>query len=66
MGAVSYYLAHVIGGTAGILVVLGLLIAVSALIYARSRATRVSPDNVNSDWAGSVAPPEPAATGRPA
>jgi PiT family inorganic phosphate transporter len=66
MGAVSYYLAHVIGGTAGILVVLGLLIAVSALIYARSRATRVSADNVNSDWAGSVAPPEPAATGRPA
>jgi PiT family inorganic phosphate transporter len=66
MGAVSYYLAHVIGGTAGILVVLGLLIAVSGLIYARSRATRVSADNVNSDWAGSVAPPEPAATGRPA
>jgi len=43
-----------------------LLIAIAGLIYVRSRATRVSPDNVNADWTGSVAPPEPAAAGRAA
>ena len=66
MGAISYYIAHVIGGTGGILVVLALLIAVSGFIYARSRETRVSPDNVNSDWTGSVAPSAPATAGRAA
>jgi PiT family inorganic phosphate transporter len=66
MGAISYYIAHVIGGTGGILVVLALLIAVSGFIYARSRGTRVSPDNVNSDWTGSVAPSAPATAGRAA
>jgi inorganic phosphate transporter, PiT family len=59
MGAVSYFIANEIGGAAGIIVVLILLIAVSAAIYARSRATRVSPANVNSEWTGSVAPSEP-------
>jgi inorganic phosphate transporter, PiT family len=60
MGAVSYFIASQIGGTAGIIVVLALLIATAAGIYARSRATRVSPANVNSEWRGSVAPSEPA------
>jgi PiT family inorganic phosphate transporter len=60
MGAVSYFIANAIGRTAGIVVVLALLVATSAGIYARSRATRVSPVNVNSDWQGSVAPSEPA------
>ncbi len=66
MGAVSYYIAHAIGGTAGIVADLLLLIAIAGFIYARSRATRVSPDNVNSDWTGSVAPPTPEAAGRAA
>jgi len=61
MGAISYAIAHAIGGTAGIVVDLVLLIAVSTAIYLRSRATRVSPANVNSKWTGSVAPSEPAA-----
>jgi len=60
MGAASYVIANEIGGTAGILVVLALLIACSAGIYARSRASRVSPANVNSEWKGTVAPSEPA------
>jgi PiT family inorganic phosphate transporter len=66
MGAISYFIANGIGGTAGIVVCLLLLIAVSGLIYARSRATQVSPANVNSDWKGSVAPSEPAGAGRAA
>jgi inorganic phosphate transporter, PiT family len=66
MGAVSYYFAHGIGGTAGVIVDLILLLAISGLIYARSRRTRVSPENVNSEWNGTVAPSEPTPAGRPA
>jgi inorganic phosphate transporter, PiT family len=64
MGAISYYIANGIGGTAGIVVALLLLIAISGAIWAKSRATRVSSSNVNSEWTGSVAPSEPAATRR--
>jgi PiT family inorganic phosphate transporter len=60
VGAGAYYLAHAIGGDAGVIVDLILLIGVAALIYIRSRGSRVGHDNVNSDWTGSVAPAEPA------
>jgi inorganic phosphate transporter, PiT family len=63
MGAISYYIARAIGGTGGIIVDLLLLIAIAAVIYLRSRATKVGPNNVNSEWKGSVAPSEPAAAG---
>jgi inorganic phosphate transporter, PiT family len=65
MGAISYYIANAIGGTGGVVVDLVLLIAVAAAIYIRSRATKVDPKNVNSEWKGSVAPSEPA-SGSPA
>jgi inorganic phosphate transporter, PiT family len=64
MGAVSYYIVNGIGGTAGVVVGLLLLIAVAGLIYARSRATTVNASNVNSEWQGSVKPSEPARAGR--
>jgi inorganic phosphate transporter, PiT family len=60
MGAISYFIANAIGGTIGIFAVLLLLIAISSGIYWRSRASRVSPSNVNSRWTGTVAPPEAA------
>ncbi|HEY2507274.1 MAG TPA: anion permease [Streptosporangiaceae bacterium] len=60
MGALSYFIAHEVGGTGGIVLDLILLGALAALIYYRSRATRVTPVNVNSTWTGSVAPSEPA------
>ncbi|HXB48270.1 MAG TPA: inorganic phosphate transporter [Streptosporangiaceae bacterium] len=56
MGAISYFIASAVGGTAGILVDLVLLIGISAAIYWRSRSTRVNRKNVNSDWTGTVAP----------
>jgi PiT family inorganic phosphate transporter len=56
MGAVSYFIADGIGGTIGILVVMLILTVISSGIYWRSRASRVSPANVNSQWAGTVAP----------
>ena len=63
VGAGAYALAHVIGGTAGVIVDLLLLVAIAAFIYLRSRATKVDHNNVNDEWTGSVAPaePEPAA-----
>jgi len=66
VGAGAYGLAHGIGGTGGVLVVLAILIGVAVAIYLRSRSTAVSHDNVNAEWTGGVAPPpatpvEPAA-----
>jgi inorganic phosphate transporter, PiT family len=59
VGAGAFYLANAIGGTAGVIVDLILLVAVSSLIFARSRKSRVGHDNVNEEWTGSVAPAEP-------
>jgi inorganic phosphate transporter, PiT family len=60
VGAGAYALAHVIGNTLGVVVDLILLIAVAAVIYLRSRRSRVGHDNVNSEWTGGVDPGEPA------
>jgi inorganic phosphate transporter, PiT family len=63
VGAGAYALAHAIGGTAGVVVDLVVLLAVAGAIYMRSRATKVDHNNVNDDWTGTAAPaePEPAA-----
>ena len=63
VGAGAYELAHGIGGSAGVIVDLIVLIALSGVIYWRSRANKVDPHNVNDEWTGGVAPkvPEPAA-----
>ncbi len=53
VGALSYWLANGIGGNAGVLVVFALLVAVGAMIFIRSRANKVSHDNVNDEWTGS-------------
>jgi inorganic phosphate transporter, PiT family len=59
VGAGAYALAHVIGGNAGVIVDLVLLLAVAAAIYLRSRVTKVDHNNVNDEWTGSVTPAEP-------
>jgi PiT family inorganic phosphate transporter len=65
VGAGAYGLASLIGGSAGVIVDLVLLIAVAGAIYWKSRQTPVSHDNVNAEWTGSVepaaVPAEPAA-----
>jgi inorganic phosphate transporter, PiT family len=66
VGAGAYALAAAIGGNAGVVVDLILLLAVAATIYIRSRNSRVGHDNVNSEWTGSVAPAEPTAAATPA
>jgi PiT family inorganic phosphate transporter len=60
VGAGAEALARAIGGSAGVIVDLIILAAVGAVIYWRSRATKVDHNNVNDEWTGSVAPAEPA------
>jgi inorganic phosphate transporter, PiT family len=60
VGAGAYALAHAIGNTAGVVVDLILLLGVAAVIYWRSRRTRVGHDNVNNEWQGGVDPGEAA------
>ncbi len=59
VGAGAYALAHAIGGSAGVIVDLVILIALSGVIYWRSRANKVDPSNVNDEWTGGVAPKVP-------
>src|SRR5689334_5447750 len=59
VGAAAYGLAFAIGGSAGVIVDLLILVAVSAVIYARSRASKVDHTNVNDEWTGVVTPAEP-------
>jgi inorganic phosphate transporter, PiT family len=54
VGAAAYGLAAVIGGTGGVLVDLALLVVMAGAIYHKSRATKVSHDNVNAEWEGSL------------
>jgi inorganic phosphate transporter, PiT family len=63
VGAGAYALAHVIGGTTGVVVDLIVLAAIAAVIYLRSRGNKVDHNNVNDEWSGTAAPaePEPAA-----
>jgi PiT family inorganic phosphate transporter len=62
-GALAYWLAHGIGGSLGVIILLAILTGLSLAIYLRSRATKVNHNNVNDEWTGGVAPsePEPAA-----
>ncbi len=61
VGAGAYALAHVIGGSTGVIVDLVILVAIATGIYLRSRGSKVDPNNVNDEWTGTVAPePEPA------
>jgi len=54
VGAVTYWIVHLIGGYPGAIIGFGLLAAVSTLIYIRSRKTKVDHNNVNAEWEGSL------------
>src|SRR6202167_4397850 len=63
VGAGAFALAHGIGGTLGVVVDLIILLGVVAVIYWRSRGSKVDHNNVNAEWTGGGAPteqPEPA------
>ncbi|MER8099183.1 inorganic phosphate transporter [Kitasatospora sp. NPDC094016] len=56
VGALAYRAANGIGGTAGVVVIVGVLVAASVAFFAASRHPAVTPENVNAAWTGSVAP----------
>ena len=64
VGAGSYKVAEAIGGLAGILVVLVLMLAMAAVMWARANRAPVTSENVNEEWAGELAPPTPVLAGR--
>jgi PiT family inorganic phosphate transporter len=56
VGALAYYAAHGIGGTAGVAVIFVVLLGASVGFFQRSRKTAVNPKNVNAEWTGSIVP----------
>ncbi|KQH78300.1 inorganic phosphate transporter [Mycobacterium gordonae] len=52
VGAVTYWIVHLIGGYPGAIVGFAMLVAVAATIYLRSRRVKVDHKNVNADWEG--------------
>ncbi len=54
VGAITYWIVHLIGGYPGAIIGFGLLVAVSAAIYIRSRRVKVDAKNVNAEWEGSL------------
>ena len=54
VGAVTYWIVHEIGGYPGAVIGFGLLVAVSTVIYIRSRRVKVDHKNVNAEWEGSL------------
>ena len=54
VGAITYWIVHLIGGYPGAIIGFSLLVAVSAVIYIRSRKVKVDHKNVNAEWEGSL------------
>jgi PiT family inorganic phosphate transporter len=54
VGAITYWIVHLIGGFPGAIIGFSLLIAVSAAIYIRSRKNKVDHNNVNNEWEGDL------------
>ncbi|MBD0711528.1 MULTISPECIES: inorganic phosphate transporter [unclassified Streptomyces] len=59
LGAVAFWTANGIGGTAGVAVVFVVLVLLSTVFFAASRRRAVTPENVNAAWTGSVLPTPP-------
>ena len=58
VGAGAYGIAAGIGGLAGVIVDVAILVALAGYIYYRSRKSAVDRSNVNDEWTGTVAPEE--------
>ncbi len=59
VGALAYWVANGIGGSAGVVVIFIVLVLASVAFYAASRHPAVTPENVNAAWTGSVVPRPP-------
>jgi PiT family inorganic phosphate transporter len=52
VGAAMWWIGHLVGGIAGGIVIVAILVALSVWMYSRSRGTAVDSNNVNADWEG--------------
>lgn len=50
VGAVCFFVAHLIGSLAGVLVVFAVLIGLAGYMYTRSQRQKVDHNNVNAEW----------------
>ena len=50
VGAVMWWIGHLIGGAAGAIVIFAVLVATSVAVYVRSRRAPVDHNTVNADW----------------
>jgi inorganic phosphate transporter, PiT family len=56
VGAITYWIVHLIGGYAGAAIGFALLVAVSAAIYLQSRRAPINSNNVNEEWEDGLVP----------
>jgi PiT family inorganic phosphate transporter len=64
VGALSYYIADIVGGAAGAVVIFLILVALAGYMYWRAQQQKVDANNVNAEWdekTGSVIPADLAA-----
>jgi inorganic phosphate transporter, PiT family len=54
VGAITYFIVHLIGGFAGITVGFLLLVGVSLAIWLQSRKAPIDHNNVNNEWEGNL------------
>jgi PiT family inorganic phosphate transporter len=50
VGAVTYFIGHLVGGVGGAFLVFAILLAVGGYIYYRSQLQKVDAGNVNDEW----------------
>lgn len=63
VGAVMWWIGHLVGGAAGGLLMAAILVAVASLIYIRSRRDSIGAHNVNDEWQDAAARPAPETAG---
>jgi PiT family inorganic phosphate transporter len=56
VGAVCWFVANAIGGALGVTVIFGVLVFGAAFMFLRSHRSPITPDNVNAEWEGGLAP----------
>ncbi|WP_026917382.1 inorganic phosphate transporter [Gordonia shandongensis] len=61
VGALCFWIAHLIGGAPGAIVIFGILAALSAYMYFRAQKQKVDHSNVNAEWDEETDSPVPAA-----
>jgi PiT family inorganic phosphate transporter len=59
VGALMWWIGHLIGGLAGALVIFVILLAAAGYMYMHSRRAPINHHNVNDEWQGGVQPAPP-------